>query len=150
MNPRVSRRRAGGKPRTVGKPRAGFTLIEVLLVLAILVALGSVVVVSVFSMQDSADEKNARNQMNALKTAITAYRLEMKSLPSTLEDLVNQPQAAPPGAKWRPFLDTQVPVDPWGQPYLYQPGADNRTFELYSVGPDRAQGTEDDIHYNRT
>lgn len=129
--------------------RSGFTLIEVLLVLAILVALGSVVVVSVFSMQDSADERTAKLQLSGFETAIKLYRIDMKSLPSQLQDLVVQPGNVPPGAKWKPYYDKDIPVDPWGQPYVYQPGGDNRSFELYSTGADRAQGTEDDIHYNR-
>ncbi len=144
MYPRVSRRT---RP---SDRRSGFTLIEVLLVLAILVALGSVVVVSVFNMQDSADERTARLQLTGFETAIKLYRIDMKMLPTQLQDLVIQPSNVPPGAKWKQYYDKDIPVDPWGQPYVYTPGSDNRSFELYSLGPDRTQGTEDDIHYNRT
>ncbi len=128
--------------------RGGFTLIEVLLVLAILVGLASVVAVSIFSTQDSAGRDNAKLQLKSIEQLITMYRLEMRTLPPDLNSLTNQPANIPPGAKWRPYSDSPIPPDPWGQPYIYQPGNDNRTFELLSMGPDGAQGTEDDIHYN--
>lgn len=128
--------------------RGGFTLIEVLLVLAIIVALGGVVAVSVFSMQDKADAQTAKTQLSGLENAIKLYRIDMKVLPDRLEDLVMQPSNLPPGKTWQPYFDRQIPLDPWNQQYVYEK-IDNRTFNLYSLGPDGAQGTDDDIHYNR-
>ena len=150
MNPRLNRR-SSLRRRTSQSVvrRGGFTLIEVLLVLAILVALGSVVVVSVFSMQDSANERTAKLQLSGFESAVKLYRIDMKILPDQLQDLVTQPSNLPAGAKWRPYYDKEIPLDPWNQPYVYEKVDQTRTFNLYSVGPDGAQGTDDDIHYNR-
>lgn len=154
MNPRLIRRTAG-RPRPVGaaggtRRRGGFTLIEVLLVLAIIVAIGGVVAVSIFGTQDRADADTAKMQMAGLAQAIKFYRIDMKVLPTKLEDLVVQPGNLPPGRTWRQYLDrAELPLDPWGQPYVYETAQDNRTFNLYSVGPDGSPGTDDDVHYNR-
>ena len=151
MNSRIMRRPArqsGLSGRRHASRRGGFTLIEVLLVLAIIVALGGVVAVSVFSMHDKADAQTAKTQLSGLENAIKLYRIDMKVLPDRLEDLVMQPSNLPPGKTWQPYFDRQIPLDPWNQQYVYEK-IDNRSFNLYSLGPDGAQGTDDDIHYNR-
>jgi general secretion pathway protein G len=70
-------------------------------------------------------------------------------LPSSdqgLQVLVTRPDSDPKPTQWRSLMD-KLPVDPWQQPYVYQnPGTHNpNSFDLYSMGPDRKPGTDDDI-----
>jgi len=129
--------------------RSGFTLIEVLLVLAILVVLGSLAVGLFTNTQKKANIKAAQAQINLLDTPITEYHLELKQYPSSLEALIAPPADLPPGAMWGgPYLkDNQVPIDPWGSPYQYAaPGSNNpQGYDLWSLGPDGVEGSEDDI-----
>lgn len=133
----VSRRRRGAA--------AGFTLIEVLLVLVILVVLASLVGVSIFSAQKQALEKAAKTQVEGIENAIKVYRLNMNKVPETLDDLLTQP-SGDKNNKWKgPYLEGEsVPLDPWDNEYQYEvSGADGK---VWSMGPDGASGTEDDIN----
>lgn len=124
---------------------AGFTLIEVLLVLVILVILGSIVGVSVFGVQKQALEKAAQSQVSNIKNAIKFYKLNMNKAPESLDNLITQP-SDDKGNKWKgPYWEEEtIPLDPWENEYQYEVnGAD---FKVWSMGPDGASGTEDDIN----
>jgi general secretion pathway protein G len=130
------------------KSRRGFTLMEVLLVLAILVILGSLVGVSIMRMQKNANVNAARSQVSFLEGVVKAYSIDIGTCPTTQQGL--QALAAAPSdlknpAKWQgPYLDKQIPLDPWGNDYQYeQTGPDQ--FRIWSMGPDSASGSEDDI-----
>ena len=130
------------------KSRRGFTLMEVLLVLAILVILGSLVGVSIMRMQKNANINAARSQVSFLEGVVKAYSIDIGTCPTTQQGL--QALAAAPSdlknpAKWQgPYLDKQIPADPWGNDYQYeQTGPDQ--FRIWSTGPDGASGSEDDI-----
>ena len=131
--------------------RGGFTLMEVLLVLAILVILGSLVVMTFTTVLSDSDKQAAESQIGLLEPALSVYRLQMKEYPSTtqgLEALRNSPSDARHAKKWNgPYIEKELPVDPWDNPYQYQyPGKHNPTsFDLWSLGPDSQEGTEDDI-----
>lgn len=127
------------------KPRAGFTLIEVLLVLAILVILGGMVGIYFSRIQGNAYSDAAKTQMGMFSQNLKIYRLDTGGYPTTeqgLNALVEQPSGL---TKWRgPYLEGAIPVDPWGQPYQYKlEGGDQ--YLIWSFGPDRADGTEDDV-----
>jgi len=125
--------------------RRGFTLMEVLLVLAILVILGSIVTVSVIRMQKTAYIDAAKSQLQVFDAAITQYQLHVGTVPPDIEALFNVPQGIPNQAKWQgPYLAKQQPNDPWDQPYQYE-SLDDDSFNIFSTGPDRQAGTEDDI-----
>ncbi len=131
--------------------RRGLTLIEVLLVLAILVIIASITVVAVIPMQRSAYMRAAETQIKAFKTPLQAYRIDVGTFPNTsqgLEALRYPPSDLPSPAKWRgPYLESPVPLDPWGNPYRYEyPGRYQEDWpDIWSYGPDGIDGTEDDI-----
>jgi general secretion pathway protein G len=128
--------------------RRGFTLMEVLLVLAILVILGSLVTVSFFRIKQGADKDAARSQISLLEDAVNAYTLNIGTCPTTaqgLQALINQPSDLKNPAKWAgPYLERQLPQDPWGNEYQYEQRSADQ-FRIWSIGPDGASGSEDDI-----
>ncbi|QDU26147.1 Type II secretion system protein G precursor [Anatilimnocola aggregata] len=125
--------------------RRGFTLMEVLLVLAILVILGSIVTVSVLKMQATAFKDAARTQLRSFEDAIKLYQLHVNQVPSNLDSLVELPADLPNQTKWQgPYIDKQIPLDPWDQPYQYEVIDDER-YNIFSAGPDRTPSTDDDI-----
>jgi general secretion pathway protein G len=131
--------------------RSGFTLVEVLLVLVILVILGSLVAFQATNTQKKALLKAAKAQIGAFETPLDEYQLDVGQLPSTsagLDALVNAPPEAQGTSKWQgPYLKKAVPMDPWSRPYQYaNPGRRNpNSFDIWSLGPDGADGTDDDV-----
>lgn len=131
--------------------RRGFTLMEVLLVLAILVILGSLVTVGYFKIQQNANFDMAKNQIRSLGTAVDAYQLHVGSFPNGdqgLDALRIAPPDVPQG-KWRgPYIDKELPLDPWGRAYIYElaqtPNGDP-SYKISSNGQDGQQGTADDV-----
>lgn len=135
-------------PRRRG--RAGFTLMEVLLVMVIIVMLGAFVGVAIKNAQGKANANAAKAQIQQLTTPIEMYRMDINSYPSTSQGLAALGQA--PGdlanqSKWQgPYLEKAVPLDPWDNPYQYMsPGNRSTDFDLWSFGPDGQDGTADDI-----
>lgn len=129
------------------RPRAGFTLMEVLLVLAILVILGSLVAMSFKNVLTDSDAKAAKSQAQLFEGPINTYFLHVRQYPPTLQALVEMPADVDP-AKWKgPYMDKAVPKDPWGGDYkLKSPGTHNpHGVDVWSAGPDGADGTEDDV-----
>ncbi|OHB77085.1 MAG: type II secretion system protein GspG [Planctomycetes bacterium RBG_16_64_10] len=127
--------------------RPAFTLIEVLMVLVILVILGSFAVTIFTGTQDKARIDQAKAQIGLIEPAARLYQLHMNDYPRTLDDLVVQPSDVPNPAKWGgPYME-RIPLDPWEGQYLYAyPGKQNpQKFDVWSAGPDRMDGTDDDI-----
>ncbi len=138
--------------RIASRRRRGFTLIEVLLVLVILVLLASMSVPLYQSYQRQANFKAAKSQIGLFETAIEGFQLNIGSYPTTeqgLNGLLAPPADLPNPAKWEgPYLKgNEIPLDPWGTPYQYRfPGDRNPNgYDLWSIGPDRTDGTEDDV-----
>jgi len=131
--------------------RSGFTLIEVLLVLVILVVLASMAMLAYGPIRDRANVDAAKGQIGLFKTPLNMYQLDIKSYPTTdqgLAALREVPADVPNPDKWQgPYLDRPVPLDPWDNEYLYEsPGTHNpRSYDVWSMGPDGIDGTEDDI-----
>ncbi len=131
--------------------RDGFTLIEVLLVLVILVILVSLVVGTYRNTQQKAMIRAARAQVGLFETPLETYHLDLNAYPATangLEALRQAPGDLANPARWGgPYLDKNIPADPWDQPYQYEsPGRNNPdSYDIWSMGPDLADGTEDDI-----
>lgn len=122
--------------------RAGFTLLELLVVLVILGMLAGLVGPRVMKYFSGARSDTTRLQITDLSTALDMYKLEIGRYPTTdegLEALVQQP----PGAShWNgPYLKKkQVPKDPWGQDYHYRFPGEHGEIDLYSLGADNAEG----------
>lgn len=121
--------------------RAGFTLIELLIVLVILGLLLSLVAPTMFSKVGSSQRKTAKAQMQMLATSLDTYRLDLGGYPASLSELR---RSSAPG--WDgPYLPRDVPLDPWGNPYVYQPPAgDGSGYTLRSYGKDGRPGGEGD------
>ena len=121
----------------------GFTLIELLVVVLIIGLLVGIVGPRLLGQVSKSELTTAKAQMDALDKAIQAYRIDMGRLPTDsqgLKALVDRPSDEQ--QRWRgPYLQGQIPVDPWGSPYVYRaPGQQGRDYELVSLGPDRAPG----------
>ena len=126
--------------------RQGFTLLELLLVMAILVILASLSTVAVLSMQSSSQNKAAFAEINTLKTQCINFKLSTLAFPKKLDDLIVLP-AGMTQANWGgPYLTGKsIPKDPWQNPYKY--AAKDATDEVIitSAGKDGQHGTLDDI-----
>lgn len=134
------------KTRQSNKKRRGFTLMEVLLVLAILVVLGGMVTYFFSGMRQSAYVKAAKTQLNLFKGAIGVYELDLNRYPTKLEDLIRRPSDLENPELWtKPYLEAnEIPKDPWGNEYQYT-NSGNQYYEIVSFGPDGQQGGDDDI-----
>ena len=129
------------------RKRAGFTLVEVMVVVVIIGLLATVVVINVLPAQDRAMVEKATADIAVLEQAVETYRLDNPTFPRTEDGL--QALVAPPASLNRPERYRQggyvrrLPDDPWGNPYQYrQPGRDNRPFEIISLGADGQEGGE--------
>jgi general secretion pathway protein G len=127
----------------------GFTLIELLLVLAILVVLASMVVTMFSGTQDKALKDAAKGQVGIFKTAVNMFKFHTRNFPEDLNGLITKPSDESIGERWAgPYLDAgKVPLDPWDHEYRFvAPGKRNaESFDIWSVGPDGQDGTDDDI-----
>jgi general secretion pathway protein G len=128
--------------------RRGFTLIELLVVILIVATLASVVAPSLLSNVGDARQTAGHAQLDVLSMALDAYRLDVGEYPTQSEGLTplrTMPSDATKARRWRgPYLRQEVPLDPWGRPWIYRvPGRANpRSFDLYSLGKDEALGGE--------
>ncbi|MFM7275337.1 MAG: type II secretion system major pseudopilin GspG [Gammaproteobacteria bacterium] len=124
----------------------GFTLIEILVVLVILGLLAGLVGPRLFGKVDSSKVKTAGTQVKMLKTALQTFRLDIGRYPSTEEGLTvlsTRPQGGELAAWAGPYLEEALPVDPWGNPYVYRnEPAGEQEFTLYSLGADGQPGGE--------
>jgi len=123
------------------RPDAGFTLLELLVVMVIIGLLAGLVAPRYFAQVGKSNTKVARAQINSLEQALEQFRIDVGRFPSTEEGLeaLNSP---PPSAEgWAgPYLKKAIPLDPWGQPYLYQQPGTNSEMDLYSYGNDGRPG----------
>jgi general secretion pathway protein G len=120
---------------------AGFTLLELLVVMVIIGLLAGYVAPRYFNQVGKSEVKTAMAQINALEKALDQYRLDVGRYPSTeqgLASLVNKPQNEP---KWQgPYLAKAVPMDPWGRPYQYKSPGEKSEYDLVSFGRDGQPG----------
>ncbi|MFC5550656.1 type II secretion system major pseudopilin GspG [Massilia aerilata] len=122
--------------------RAGFTLLELLVVIVIIGLLAAYVGPKYFSQLGKSEVTVTRAQIEAFEKSLDTYRLDVGRYPTTEEGL-NALMAAPPAAagKWNgPYLKKGVPADPWGHAYQYRaPGAKSE-YEIVSLGKDGQPG----------
>jgi general secretion pathway protein G len=132
---------------TAVRDEAGFTLVEVLVVIAVIAILASVVSPMVFRNVGDAKQASARSQMEIFALALDAFRLDSGRYPSTDEglDALRHPPAEAEG--WRgPYLRKEVPTDPWRRVYIYKaPGVVNpESYDLLSLGKDGKEGGDNE------
>lgn len=139
--------------RSLRPATVGFTLLEILVTLAIIGLLAGLAISNSDKIFGQSQEAVARIFVrDSLRTAFVRYRMDMGDYPSTTEGLAALVAApANKSDQWHgPYIETpgnKVPTDPWGESYRYRyPGTKNKGgYDLYSVGPDKADGTDDDI-----
>ena len=130
----------------VGRTAPGFTLIELLVVILIIGLLTAVVAPRFMGQVSKSEVTAARAQLDALDKALQSYRIDMGRFPTEaqgLRALVTAPQG---DARWRgPYLQGELPLDPWGNAYQYRsPAANGRDYEVLSLGRDRSPGGSGD------
>lgn len=118
--------------RSLRRTQAGFTLIEVMVVVVILAILATVVVPRIMDRPDQARVTKAQQDIRAIESALNLYRLDNFRYPSTDEGL----EALVPK-----YLD-RMPEDPWGQGYLYLSPGEHGEYDVYSLGADGGEGGE--------
>ena len=129
---------------------AGFTLIEIMVVVIIIGTIAGLVGIRVFSRLQEAREEAALTQMNSFRSALDLFRLDNGFYPLTqqgLEALVIPPNVGRMAGRYRQdgYLNSkEVPPDPWGNPYGYN-CPDGIDFQIWSAGEDEQSGTADDI-----
>jgi general secretion pathway protein G len=124
----------------------GFTLIEIMVVVAILGILAALVVPKIMGRPDEARIVAARQDIAAIKQALNLYRLDNARYPTTeqgLQALVERPAAGPIPGNWKPggYLE-RLPSDPWGTPYQYLSPGLRGEIDIFSLGADAATGGE--------
>lgn len=119
---------------------AGFTLIEILVVMAIIAMLAVMVAPNIFNQQAGAMRDVALSEISTLSAALDTYRLDVGQYPDSLDGLMENDSDR---ASWNgPYLRRGVPNDPWENEYVYE--ADGREFTLISYAADGAQGGNED------
>ena len=126
--------------------QAGFTLIEIMVVVVILGILAAVIVPRVLDRPDTARLVKAKQDLRTLESALNLYRLDNYAYPSTeqgLEALVTKPAGTPEARNWQAggYID-RLPVDPWQRPYLYLSPGENGEIDIYTLGADGVPGGE--------
>lgn len=137
--------------RTGRADRGGFTLIEILVVMAIIMGLVTVVTVNVLQKQKKARVDTARIQIRELQNAVAHYQIEQGRIPTMeqgLDALVRKPTASPAPETYPPdgyLASRNLPRDPWSHEYVYiVPGREGLPFEIVSYGADGEPGGEND------
>jgi len=133
------------------KSQAGFTLIEIMIVVIILAILAAAVIPRLTGRTQQAKESRAKADIETLSLALDLYAIDNGFFPSStqgLNDLRAKPTSPPVPTSWRgPYIKRSTPKDPWGTPYKYaSPGMHNiEDYDIYTFGPDGVQGGGDDI-----
>ena len=121
--------------------QAGFTLLELLVVVVIIGLLAGLVAPRYFGQVGKSEVNVAKAQLDALEKALDQYRLDVGRYPEQeagLKALVTKPTNEP---KWAgPYLRKDIPLDPWGRAYLYKSPGEKGEYDLISLGKDGQPG----------
>jgi general secretion pathway protein G len=132
------------RQRLTRRLQAGFTLIELMVVLVIIGVLAALIVPNVLDRADDARATAAKTDVNNIMQALKLYRLDNQRYPSAeqgLQALVTKPTGGAIPPNWKPYLE-KLPNDPWNQPYQYlNPGVKGE-IDVMSFGADGQTGGE--------
>ena len=146
--------------RTIRRPRPvsrrAFTILELLIVIGIILAIGGLVLVNVLGASEKADKSLVQAQIQAFNRALEQYKVEMKRYPSEDEGLVvlwnkEQVEDEEDLARWGgPYLKEPNTTDLWGNEWIYRNPSEIEgvAYDIVSIGPDKEEGTDDDITSN--
>ena len=126
--------------------QGGFTLIEIMVVVAILAILGATVVPLILDRPDQARMVKAKQDIRAIEAALDLYKLDNFNYPTSdqgLQALVEPPSSDPVAPNWKDggYLK-KLPKDPWGREYLYLSPGENGEVDIYTLGRDGSNGGE--------
>ncbi len=127
--------------------RAGFTLIEIMVVMVILGILAALIVPKIMGRPDEARIVASKQDMSSIMQALKLYKLDNLRYPSTeqgLQALVKKPTSTPEPKNWKSggYLE-RLPIDPWGNPYQYLNPGLHGELDIMSLGADGAAGGKD-------
>lgn len=121
----------------------GFTLIELMIVIIIIGLLAGLVGPRLFGKLTQAKQKAAKAQIELFGTALDAFRLDVGRYPTTDEGLKALREKPSGLDAWKgPYLPKEIPMDPWGKPYLYKSPGEHGEYDLLTYGLDGAEGGE--------
>ena len=139
MHPRVERTRIGAR-----RGEGGYSLLEVLIVLTIIALVAALVGPRLMAQLDRSKVTAARVQIRTLASSLETMRIDIGRYPTGQEglDLLVHQVGADPDGSWRgPYLDSDVPNDPWGGHYVYEPSRDGESRpRIVSLGADGREG----------
>ena len=142
---RMSTRRAAAAGR-------GFTLLEVMIVIVIILAIAGLVTWNLLGTKQEATKGTVQMQLSQIKTALNAFYITYDRFPTDEEGLAvlweKTAMSEEDQGKWRAFMDEPLPKDTWGSTWGYKAQGEKSPagkFDLWSWGPDRQDGTDDDI-----
>ena len=135
------------KKHTLSKKQAGFTLLEMLVVMVIIGLLAGLVGPRIFGKVDNSKVQTAQVQIKMIESGLQIMRLDIGEIPSNesaLKWLVSPPEDPSISPLWKgPYMDGQLPVDPWNHPYkITAPGLNGKPFSVMSYGADGQPGGE--------
>ena len=132
--------------KTLAARHAGFSLVEILVVLVIMGLLISVVAPTVLNRADEARVQKVHADFKAIETALKIYRLDNYVYPTTEQGLAALVEPSTLEPEPRNFKEggylSELPIDPWGRPYLYLSPGEHGEVDLYSLGADGLSGGE--------
>ncbi|MGL5365329.1 MAG: type II secretion system major pseudopilin GspG [Plesiomonas shigelloides] len=127
-------------------PQAGFTLLEVMVVIVILGVLASLVVPNLLGNKERADQQKVVSDLTALENSLDMYKLDNGQYPSTqqgLQALVSKPDGEPQPRRYRENgYIKRLPTDPWGNEYQDLSPGEHGQVDIYSLGADGVEGGE--------
>lgn len=126
--------------------QSGFTLIEIMVVVAILAILGATVVPMIMNRPEEARVVKAKQDIGTLEQSLELYRLDNFNYPSTdqgLQALIEQPTGDPEPSNWKDGgYVKKLPKDPWGREYIFLSPGESGDYDIISYGRDGAEGGE--------
>nr|WP_315484283.1 type II secretion system major pseudopilin GspG [uncultured Undibacterium sp.] len=123
----------------------GFTLLELLVVIVIIGLLAAYVGPKYFAQLGKSEKTIAKAQIGAFKKALDTYRIDLGRYPTSEEGLAGLISKPSGSTKWNgPYLDKEIPVDPWGNTYVYRLPGTNKDFDITSYGKDGKPGGVDE------
>lgn len=130
---------------TAGRRQRGFTLIEIMVVVVIIGILAAMIGPNLFGKDDQARVTAAKTNLQGIRNALDLYKMDNYRFPTTdqgLEALVKEPADAKNWPQGGYLRSNEVPVDPWGNPYVYLAPGTDMPYDLKSLGADGKEGGE--------